>query len=176
MLIFYISLLHLSGICECQQGQMSCELSLDLAAQLAVLQHVAWFLTTQSWCIISYFLQLIVMHYFSYHLLFSFLLFAVCPTSPSPSLLEISGIAATRAGPHQPVHLQPASVYGWAGAGEYAEASGSRHLHKDTEGCQRGQQRSRLCQVNNVNEASVKYASFQSLQMVCQALKARSFL
>lgn len=88
MLIFYISLLHLSGICECQQGQMSCELSLDLAAQLAVLQHVAWFLTTQSWCIISYFLQLIVMHYFSYHLLFSFLLFAVCPTSPSSSLLE----------------------------------------------------------------------------------------
>lgn len=64
-----------------------------------------------------------------------------------PSALKLPGLSATRARSHQPVHLQPASIYGRAGAGEHAEASRSRHLHKDTEGCQWCQQRSRLCQV-----------------------------
>lgn len=76
------------------------------------------------------------------------------PLLPPPLLYLLfypPGPAATGAGPHQPVHLQPASVYGWAGAGEHAEAAGSRHLHEDTEGCQRGQQRSRLRQVDNNN-------------------------
>lgn len=70
------------------------------------------------------------------------------------------GIPATGAGPHQPVHLQSASVDGRAGVGEHAEASGSRDLHEDTEGCQRGQQRSWLCKVCNwTNEMRMSMTS-----------------
>lgn len=55
---------------------------------------------------------------------------------------------ATGAGPHQPVHLQLTRVYGRAGAGEHAEAPGSRDLHADTAGRQWSQQRGWVCQVS----------------------------
>lgn len=74
-----------------------------------------------------------------------------------PCALQIHGPSATRARPHQPVHLQPASFYGWAGAGEHAETPGPRHLHKDIEGCQRGQQRSWFCQVRSNNDTNVTW-------------------
>lgn len=54
---------------------------------------------------------------------------------------------ATGAGPHQPLHLQPAGVHGRARAGEHAEALWPRHFHEDTEGRQWHEQRSRLRQV-----------------------------
>lgn len=106
---------------------------------------------------ISHFLWVMMIHYFSYHLFFFFLLFL-------PSALKIPGPSATRARSHQPVHLQPAGFYGWAGVGEHAEASGSCHLHEDTEGCQWGQQRSWFCQVHNDNDTNV---TWKLLKVIC---------
>lgn len=75
------------------------------------------------------------------------------PVTVSPS----SPPAATRARPHQSVHLQPAGFYGRAGAGEHAEAAGPRHLHEDTEGRQRGQQRSGIRQVHDDDNDTVTW-------------------
>ena len=130
-----VSIWHVSrSMCECQSGQTSCVwMSAALRCNSPRGKDDAYFLLTT---LVGDTLFLIFPLLFSLHLLYQ----------SSPTLLT-PGPAATGAGPHQPVHLQPAGVYGWAGAGEHAEAPGSRHLHEDTEGCQRGQQRSRLCQV-----------------------------
>lgn len=71
----------------------------------------------------------------------------VCCTSSFFNPLLGSLFSATRAGSHQFIHLQPASVYGRAGAGEHAETFQPSHFHSNPPWRQWNQPRGGLCQV-----------------------------
>lgn len=91
---------------------------------------------------------------------------SVCSTSSFLNPFLASLRSATGAGPHQLIHLQPASVHGRAGAWEHAEALQPGHFHPHPPWCQRDQPRSGLCQVQALVIPRIRAACGSRLVMV----------